>query len=310
MMNSPWKDLQLSRMMLGTVQFGLPYGVANRSGQPSYTDVLAIVDAAVQGGVNCFDTAAAYGSSEEVLGRALHELHATDDVTVISKVRALTAAERTDAKAAAEGIRNSVQESRRRLMIDCLPLVLFHREADMMFADVLHELQHAGWLKYFGVSCDNRPGPAVEFVASGRIAALQLPGNILDQRHQQSGVFARAAAAGMGVFIRSVYLQGLLVMAEEDIPWTLQDIIPARRSLQAIAQSAGMPLNELAVRYMLAQQGVTSVLVGVETVDQVDDNIAVFEQGPLPQDLVDAVIAVVPVLPEMLITPSLWPASS
>ena len=71
MQTSAWKDCQLSRLMLGTVQFGMPYGVANRMGQPDYGDVLAMVAAAIEGGVNCFDTAAAYGSSEEVLGRAM-----------------------------------------------------------------------------------------------------------------------------------------------------------------------------------------------------------------------------------------------
>ena len=62
-------DGRLSRLTLGTVQLGLPYGIANRAGQPEYGEIRAIVAAAVEGGVNCFDTAAAYGTSEAVLGR-------------------------------------------------------------------------------------------------------------------------------------------------------------------------------------------------------------------------------------------------
>ena len=81
MLTSTWNNEQLSRLMLGTVQFGMPYGVANRTGQPSYPDVVAILAAAVEGGVNCFDTAAAYGTSEDVLGRALRELGIADRVT-------------------------------------------------------------------------------------------------------------------------------------------------------------------------------------------------------------------------------------
>ncbi|MFP6678012.1 MAG: aldo/keto reductase, partial [Pirellulaceae bacterium] len=72
---SLWKDLRLSRLTLGTVQFGLPYGVANRGGQTSYSDVVKILRVCLDGGVNCFDTAADYGTSEEVLGRALRELN-------------------------------------------------------------------------------------------------------------------------------------------------------------------------------------------------------------------------------------------
>ena len=59
MQTTTWNGISLSQMMLGTVQFGMPYGSANQTGQPEYRDVVAILDAAVTGGVNCFDTAAA-----------------------------------------------------------------------------------------------------------------------------------------------------------------------------------------------------------------------------------------------------------
>ena len=306
MIASTWNDYSLSRLMLGTVQFGLPYGVANRTGQPEYGDVLAIVAAAVEGGVNCFDTAAAYGTSEEVLGRALHELRVADRVVVVTKVRPLAAAELADDALASQAIEQSVADSRRRLRLDCLPVVLFHREADAAHRSVLERLQAKGWLRYAGVSCDNRPGPAAEFVAAGNVSALQLPGNVLDRRHLRSGVFRDAASRGVAVFLRSVYLQGLLVMPEDDIPPTLRDVIPVRRRLASIAGEAGMNLAELALRYMLAQDGVTCVLTGVETVAQVRDNLAIFARGPLPGDVLGAIDRAVPELPESLLTPALW----
>jgi aryl-alcohol dehydrogenase-like predicted oxidoreductase len=306
---SAWNDYRLSRLMLGTVQFGMPYGVANRTGQPEYRDVVNIVAAAVEGGVNCFDTAAAYGTSEAVLGRALDELKVADRVMVVTKVRALTPAELADSALVARAIEQSVADSRRRLRIDCLPLVLFHREADAAYLNVLVELKEKGWLRHVGVSCDNRPGPAARFVAAGTMSALQLPGNVIDRRHQSSGVFRDAAARGVAVFIRSVYLQGLLVMPEDEIPAALRDIVPVRRTLAAIGGEAGMTLAELALRYMLAQDGVTCVLTGVETVAQVENNLAIFARGPLPDDLLAAIRAATPELPETLLTPALWPVS-
>ena len=309
MLTSTWNNYELSRLMLGTVQFGMPYGVANRTGQPDYRDVVGIVAAALEGGVNCFDTAAVYGTSEEVLGRALHELGMADRVMVVTKVRPLTAAELADPALASGAIEQSVAESRRRLGVDCLPVVLFHREADAGHLDVLDKLRERGWLKHAGVSCDNRPGPAAGFVAAGNAAALQIPGNVADQRHQRSGAFKNAAAAGVAVFIRSVYLQGLLVMPEQDIPAPLQKIIPVRRRLAAIAGAGGMNIAELAVRYMLAQEGVTCVLTGVETVAQMRENLAIFDRGPLPEEMVEAIAADIPDLPETIITPSLWPAA-
>ena len=307
MINSTWNNYELSRLMLGTVQFGMPYGVANRTGQPEYGDVLSIVAAAVEGGVNCFDTAAAYGTSEEVLGRALQELGVADRVLIVTKVRPLSPAELSDSALASRAIEQSVADSRRRLRLDCLPVVLFHREPDAIHRNVLDELQAKGWLRHIGVSCDNRPGPAAEFVAGPNMSALQLPGNVLDRRHQHSGIFPAAASRGVAVFLRSVYLQGLLVMPENDIPPELREVVPVRRKLELLASAAGMSLAELALRYMLSQDGITCILTGVETVAQVRDNLAIFHRGPLPADLLAAIDAVSRELPETVLTPSLWP---
>lgn len=292
--------------MLGTVQFGLPYGVANRIGQPEYREVLAILAAAIEGGVNCIDTAAAYGTAEEVLGRALHELGVADRVVVVTKVRALTPAELADGDLAARAIEESVAESRRRLRMDCLPAVLFHREADAVYLDVLRTLQAKGWLRYAGVSCDNRPGPAARFADSPGVAALQIPANVLDRRHQQAGTFAAAAARGAAVFVRSVYLQGLLLMPEGEIPPALRAVVPARRALAAVADEAGMPLAELAMRYLLGIPGVTSLLTGVETVAQLRENLALVGRGALDGALMAAVAAAAMELPETILSPPLW----
>ncbi len=300
-------DFELSRLMLGTVQFGMPYGVANRAGQPGYSDVLAMVAAAIEGGVNCFDTAAAYGNSEEVLGRALHELGVTEKVVIVTKVLPLTPAEMADETLAEQAIEKSLRESQRRLRLDVLPIVLFHRESDAVHLAALQRLRSKGLLKHAGVSCDNQPGPAAGFVGAGNASALQIPGNVLDRRHQESGLFQKAAAQGVGVFMRSVYLQGLLVMPEEAIPPALSVVIPVRRRLAEIAAAAGMTLAELAVRYLLSQPGVTCVLAGVDTVAQIQENVALFGRGTLSADTLKAIDAAVPALPEPVLTPSQWP---
>jgi aryl-alcohol dehydrogenase-like predicted oxidoreductase len=87
------EDLGLSRLMLGTVQFGLSYGIASRSGEPSYETARNILACAYDGGVNCLDTAPGYGISEEILGKAMAELGIADRVVVVSKVRTSRQAE-------------------------------------------------------------------------------------------------------------------------------------------------------------------------------------------------------------------------
>ncbi len=307
MQMNKFADYKFSRLMLGTVQFGLPYGVANQTGQPDYEDSRLIVSTAIDGGVNCFDTAAAYGCSEEVLGSAIHDLGVADKVIVVTKIKPLSPEELANHSKASIAIEHSVETSLKRLRLDCLPVVLFHRESDARYLDVLEHLKAKGLLVHAGVSCDNRPGPAAGFVAGGQASALQLPGNILDRRHLNSGIFHDAAIRGLAVFIRSVYLQGLLVMPEASIPQSLQAVIPLRRRLISVAAEAGMNISELALRYMLTQDGVTSVLVGVETLSQMKENIAMFNRGIISSEIMAAVNDIAPDLPETILTPGFWP---
>lgn len=306
MQTKRFAEYDLSRMMLGTVQFGMPYGIANTAGQPDYRQVREIIAAAIEGGVNCFDTAAAYGSSEEVLGRALRELDVLDEVVVVTKVQHLGSSDRADAATAERLIEQSVEASRRRLGLDCLPVVLFHREADAEYMDVLLSLRERGRLRHAGVSCGNEPGGAVRLAAQPGVEALQIPANVLDRRHQRSSAFEAASSHGTAAFVRSVFLQGLLLMPEDRIPEGLREVIPARRQLDRIRRRAGLSAPELAIRYMLSQGGVTCVLTGVESVGQVRDNIAIFERGPLGPETLRAVEAVEPDLPEEVLTPSMW----
>lgn len=297
---------RLSRFMLGTVQFGMPYGIANSTGQPAYRDVVRIVSAAIDGGVNCFDTAAAYGSSEVVLGRVLRELGAADMVTIVTKVRALLPAEHANPNLARTAITESVMESRRRLQLECLPIVLFHREADAVYLPVLEELQVQGWIDQIGVSCDNAPGPAATILSKSRVNALQLPGSVLDQRHLRSGIYPAANERGVSVFVRSVFLQGLLLLPETQVPAQLRDVIPVRRELAQLASACGMTLRELALRFMLSIPEATCLVIGVETAEQVRDNLELFERGPLPADVHATAMQLVPNLPELVTTPRLW----
>ncbi len=306
MQTTTWNGISLSQMMLGTVQFGMPYGIANQTGQPEYRDVVAIVDAAVTGGVNCFDTAAAYGQSEEILGRALKELGIGHKVAVVTKVRPLTTEELANPRLAESAIQASIELSLQRLQLDCLPIVLFHRECDAGFLHILARLRDEGKLKHFGVSCGNTPGTAADFVSGGHASALQIPANIVDHRHSRSGIIQNSVSRNVAIFIRSVYLQGLLAMAEETIPDKLRGILPERQRLTSIAEDSGLSLMELALRYILTLPGITSVLTGVETLEQVEQNLVTFARGRLSEDILSAIHQDVTELPEVIITPSMW----
>jgi len=297
-------DLTLSRLMLGTVQLGMAYGIANKTGQPSYEQARDILACAYSGGVTCFDTAAAYGASEKVLGRALAELGIADKVVVATKVRHLGDAA-LSVRTAARMIEASVVGSLRALGLEALPICLFHREQDFRHAECLLRLKDKGLVRHIGASVMT-PEAAREIIGSGLAQALQIPANLVDHRFVRQGILAEAQRGGVAVFVRSVYLQGLLLMPEREIPSHLRAIAPVRRDLEALARGAGMSLAELAVRYVLGLEGLTCALVGVESVEQMRQNLGLFAQGPLEPALMQAIAEMVPELPETLVMPTKW----
>lgn len=298
----------ISRLTLGTVQFGLPYGVANRSGQPSLDVARAILQTAFEGGVTTLDTAAAYGTSEEILGRLLTDLELRDQVCVVTKVPALEAAVSINPESAEGFIRQSIDQSCRRLGFEALPLVLFHQESDAVHLPVLHELKREGKIAALGVSCDHDGDATAKLVATQTLNAVQIPVNLLDRRHLQSELRNAAADRNVALFPRSAYLQGLLTMDDAALPPWLSAIRPARKQLEVVAEQAGLSLPDMAFRWLLGVNGLTSIVVGVETVEQMADNLALWRQGPLPVDLQAELDGLEWELPFEAISPRCWPA--
>jgi aryl-alcohol dehydrogenase-like predicted oxidoreductase len=293
----------LSRLTLGTVQFGLPYGVANQAGQPPYETARDILACAIEGGVTCLDTAAGYGESESVLGRALAELGAAERVSVVTKVAAL-ADDLSPARADAL-VEESVRNSLRHLRLECLPFCLFHREQDFRYADSLLKLRSRGLVERVGCSTTT-PVATRTIIGSELAEAVQFPASVLDRRFTGAEVAGAARSRGMVVFARSVYLQGLVLLPDATTPENLREVIPARRRLAELARAAGIPLAELALRYVLGLGDLTSILVGVESVDQMRENLALFAKGPLPPDLMQAVVAAAPSLSDAILDPWRW----
>jgi aryl-alcohol dehydrogenase-like predicted oxidoreductase len=291
----------LSRLTLGTVQFGLPYGVANSSGQPPYETARDILACAIEGGVTCLDTAARYGESEAVLGRALAELGA--DVTVVTKIAPL-ADDLSSARADAL-VEESVTNSLRNLRLESLPFCLFHREQDFRYADSLLKLRARGLVERIGCSTTT-PAATRTIIGSGLAEAIQFPASVLDRRFTGPEVAGAAHSGRMAVFARSVYLQGLVFLPDEKTPGDLSEVIPPRRRLAEFAREAGIPLAELALRYVLGLGDLSSILVGVDSVDQMRENLALFAKGPLPPDLMRAVVADAPSLSNRILDPWNW----
>jgi aryl-alcohol dehydrogenase-like predicted oxidoreductase len=293
--------MTFSKMMLGTVQFGLNYGIANVSGKPSYGTVCDILKTAYDCGVNCLDTSPAYGDSEEVLGRALKELGLVGKMHVITKVENMNSLTLTDSEAE-KRITESVENSLRRLRMESLAACLMHFEDDIIYTGILQRLKQRGLICGAGVSLEtDRQFNAVN---ASCITHLQLPYNVFDKRFDT--LLPEVRKKGIKVFTRSAYLQGLLLMPEENILPKLNEVIPVRRRLEKLAAAAGITMAELCIRFVLSNPAVTSILTGVDNVKQLRENTQLLSKGPLPEDLHKEVNVAVPLLPETIIRPFFW----
>lgn len=293
--------MYFSRLMLGSVQFGLNYGIANTDGKPSYETVRNIIQTAYENGVNCLDTSAGYGDSESVLGRALTELKLKDKIQVISKVPNISQ-QNLSISAAERFIVESVENSLTHLGIQRLAVCLFHAEQDIRYIEILHSLERKKMIDGAGVSLDSNRYCG-DVITAG-IRYVQLPYNILDKRFDP--FFLSAQKNSVSLFSRSVYLQGLLLMPEDKINESLQEVVPIRRRLVRLGAEGGMDMPELCMRFVLSNPAITSILTGVDNIEQARHNLQLLRKGPLPTALYQEIKEAVPLLEEKIIRPSLW----
>ena len=296
----------MTKIMVGTVQFGLTYGIANQQGRPSRKEVLDIIKFGYEAGICDYDTAAVYGESEEVLGQSFKDLGICQKVNVFTKIKPLDDKAKKSEKDPRNEIVASLDRSLKRLKMDCVAGVLFHRAEDVQHLALLQMQKKAGKCDTIGVSCGHEPEKVNDFLNTDSIEALQLPYNLMDRRHSEAGILEKAHKNGVLSFIRSAFLQGILTMKNDEIPTALANLCSLHLRYTSLAEEAGITLKEMALRFIL-NHPVSKVVIGIESLMQFKENLCFFERGPLPDDLMKAITLTYEQPDPYLITPGLWP---
>jgi aryl-alcohol dehydrogenase-like predicted oxidoreductase len=197
---------------LGTVQFGLDYGISNPKGRPSEEEVRSILALAAERKILIIDTAAVYGDSETLLGRCFPE---KVPFRVVTKTRPL--GECSDTVDTKTWIRDGLLRSLDRLRLESVDTLLVHHVSDLLGPsgdDIYEALMAAkceGRAHKIGVSA--YAGADIDSVLFRYdIDLMQIPVNVLDQRLLSGGQLARLKKRAVEVHVRSVFLQGLLLM--------------------------------------------------------------------------------------------------
>ena len=244
------------RLCLGTVQFGLPYGITNQAGQVPEIEVRRILDLAALAGIDLLDTAQAYGTAESVLGRCWPE---EVPRRLISKL---------PAGAPPESWESSLITSMRRLQASKLHGFLLHRSSDLLDAHGtalmhwLEGLRDRGLVERIGVSIYE--ASELAGLPLDRLQLVQLPLSVYDQRLMRDGTVTRLQDLGIAVHVRSVLLQGLLLQTPHQWPDHLSPAFRVHhaRWLEHLHQEGLTPLAG-ALGFVRACEGVEAVLVGV-----------------------------------------------
>ncbi|QFZ19849.1 aldo/keto reductase [Saccharothrix syringae] len=303
--------VQVSTLSLGAMNFGA-------IGRTTPDEARAIVDAALDGGINLVDTADFYsrGESEEIVGKALAGRR--DDVVLATKASLPVDEDRNHRGGSRRWLVTALDHSLRRLGVDHVDLYQVHRwdpsTDDEETLSALTDLRRAGKIRYFGSSTF----PAHRIVQAqwtarehhlGRYVTEQPSYSIL-QRGVEAHVLPVTEEYGMGVLVWSPLASGWLsgaIRAGQEIttnraktmPARFDTALPANRArldaverLARVADEAGLTMIQLALGFVTAHPAVTSAIVGPRTLDHLHAQLAAADTV-LPADVLDAVDAIV-----------------
>jgi aryl-alcohol dehydrogenase-like predicted oxidoreductase len=266
------------KLGLGTAQFGMIYGAFNRHGQTTIHEVVQILEVCAGFKVHVIDTAASYGESEQVIGQCLPRAHHFKIVTKTPyfKVSKITEQQASD-------LEKTFELSLRKLNQSSIYGLLIHNpenllaENSVLLWETMQVLKQQGRVVKIGVSVYTRH-QIDQLLARYNLDLLQVPINVFDQRLIEAGYLKRLKERGIEIHARSPFLQGLLVTDLVHLhPYFdfIKDHIIAYRKY---IETYGLSPTQAAIGFLKNMDEIDTIIVGVETIDQLKQIIADFHK--------------------------------
>jgi len=290
---------KISKLSMGTVQFGLDYGVANSIGKPTQKSVNDIVEYVYNNGVNCLDTAQAYGDSEKVLGESITN---KENLFIISKLKS---------NLFEENLQINIDISLKNLKIKKLYALLLH-DSELLYrwednhTSLVQNLISRNKIDYFGVSIysDEDFNLALN---NENIKIIQIPFNLFDQRAVHNNWLKLAKEKNKLIFIRSIFLQGLFFMDLDALEGNLIDARKYLEKLHQLKNSLNLSTVELAMSYVDNVADSSILLFGCDTLAQAKENIELYNRLPkLDKETIGTIEYEFQDIQESITNPTLW----
>lgn len=262
------------KLCLGTVQQGMEYGINNQYGKPSLEESLEVFHQAVLSGIDIFDTARAYGDAEYLIGEYFKKYGNPKGIKIISKLRPNVF---QDTKDYYEVMKEECLESLRRMGIDKLYGYLLHTPEyirNPQIVAAMQRLKEEGLVENIGVSIyEIEDG---DYAIAAKVDFVQLPFSVFDQRGATTGFMKRAKLAGITIFVRSVFLQGLFFMDEKRLPEKVSQAEDILGKWNRYMEDSSATKVEALIGFAKQQKYVDYIVFGVDNVSQLREDIEVF----------------------------------
>jgi aryl-alcohol dehydrogenase-like predicted oxidoreductase len=260
----------LSKIILGTAQIGMNYGINNSRGKISVDAALDILNFASINGIEYLDTAPVYGDAQKIIGE-FHRQYTGEKFKVISKIPAGFPIER---------IEQFVDGLLFEMNVNVIDTLHFHSITDYIYADfnemtkIFSHLKHNEKVKSFGLSIYENTD--VDKINRSLIDVIQLPFNLLDNLNLRGRLLGDFKKENFEIHSRSAFLQGLFFTDSNNI--NSAELKKSLEALREICSLYNMTMEEIALNYCVYQEFIDKVLIGVDGLDQLKRNIEIINE--------------------------------
>ncbi len=250
-------------MTLGTVEFGLDYGITNINGKVGYETVKEILNFAKKSGINTLDTARNYGDSEAVLGRI-----GVDSYKIVTKLPVVDNSSSRMINIFFNSLERLKQKNIYGLLIHNIDGIN-NKNFDTIFKEI-SDLKNQGLVEKIGFSTYD-PKHVDFLLKNFDFDLIQVPFNIFDQRLLYGGQLSKLKRNGVEIHARSVFLQGLLLMSLKNIPLWFDPIRNKLENFHLEAKKNNLSTLELALGFAHSINEIDKIIVGVDTLEHLEE---------------------------------------
>lgn len=295
----------MSVFSLGTVQLGIDYGFGEFRTKPTKERSDAILNKAYELGVNTLDTANNYGESDKIIGNWMKE--SGKKPIIVTKIGPF---DHSSPEALRADILSQGRKCLEAMQVDQIDIIMDHNFEDFeknpeIVKECFDQLKAEGVMKLSGISAYSVND--YEAIANSGFDVVQIPQNIFDWTQIDNGGIQKMADAGMAIFARSVFLQGLVFMKPDELDEDMKFCAPWIQKFRDLADEFGLEPPVLALSFVLSLPAITTVVLGCQTPEQIESNCEMMDKViKLTDAQMEKIHEAFKDIPVKVINPTLW----